>query len=268
MISRISPNDQIFQGYELSVAEIARLFEMDAKSVHREILLIASRLLKRPLRIKRADGSLLLCNWIAEAVYRSGSLTVTPAPSLKPYLLELRERFTAVPLEQVSQLRSIYSIRIYQLLKQYSGIGGFKVEVLEFREMLAIEKKYSKFHELRRCVLDVAKEELDEKSDISFKLETLRAGRIITRLKFIIVKNKPKSSEKTKAGNITKSLEKIADAVVNQNTVNRWLFPEYWDEFLQYIEKEDPGLLPIIASDGPECMLVKVPYNKWSREFK
>lgn len=268
MICKIGYEDEAFQGYEITIKELSGTLQLNEDCAYREANVITDKLLKRMLRIKRADGSLLKCNWIAEAIHQPGSVTLTPAPSLRPYLLELRERFTIVPLAQVKGLRSQYSVRIYMLLRQHLGLGRFEVTVDDFKAMLDIEEKYQKFNELKRWVLEASRKELTEKSDLSFNLETLRTGRTITRLKFIIVKNKPKTAEKTKAGNIAKSLEKIADATVNPPPVSRWIFPEYWDEFLQYIEKEDPGLLPIIASDGPECMLVKEPYNKWSREFK
>jgi len=268
MISKIGYDDQDFQGYEITIKELADTLQLNEDCTYREANAITDKLLKRPLRIKRADGSLLKCNWIASAEHFPGLVVLTPASKLRPYLLELRERFTKTPLQQVKGLRSQHTVRIYMLLRQHLGLGKFELDVSEFKAMLDIEKQYPRFSELRRWVLESSRRELTEKSDLSFKLETLRTGRTITRLKFIIVKNKPKSSEKTKAGNIAKSLEKISDATFNRPPVNRWVFPEYWDEFLQYIEKEDPGLLPIIASDGPECMLVKVPYNKWSRKFK
>lgn len=268
MICKIDYEDEAFKGYVISIKELAETLQLNEDCAYREANGITDRLLKRILRIKRPDGSLLKCNWIAEAIHQPGSVTLTPAPSLRPYLLELRERFTIVPLNHIKGLRSQYSVRIYMLLRQYLGLGSFELDVDEFKEILGIDDKYQRFNELRRWVVEAAQKELNEKADLSFKLETLRTGRTITRLKFIIIKNKPKSSEKTKAGNIAKSLEKISDATFNRPPVNRWVFPEYWDEFLQYIEKEDPGLMPIIASDGPECMLVKVPYHKWSREFK
>jgi len=73
-----------------------------------------------------------------------------------------------------------------------------------------------------------------------------------------------------KTANIGKIVEKVTSAAVNppQPPDRHWNFPEYWDEFLQHLEQHDPGLLPIIASDGPESMIVKRPYIEWRRRFK
>ena len=270
MICKIDYKDEAFKGYVISIKELAETLQLNEDCAYREANVITDRLLKRILRIKRPDGSLLKCNWIAEAIHQPGSVTLTPAPSLRPYLLELRERFTIVPLNQIKGLRSQYSVRIYMLLRQYLGIGSFDLDVDEFKAMLGIDDKYQRFNELRRWVIEAAQKELNEKSDISFKLETIRKGKVISKLRFIIIKKKLKEVKTAKTGNIGKIVEKVTSAAVNppQPPARRWNFPEYWDEFLKYIEQKDPGLLPIIASDGPECMIVKFPYTKWRREFK
>jgi len=261
MISKIDYKDEAFQGYEISIKDLASTLEINEDCAYREAQSITDKLLKRLLRIQQANGTLLKCAWIAEAIHQPGCVTLTPAPSLRPYLLELRERFTAVPLAQIKGLRSQYSVRIYMLLCQYSSIGEFDLTVGDFRDMLALEKKYQRFNELRRWVLDAAKKELDAKADFSFTLETLRAGKTITTLKFIIVKNKKEQA-------IPVDRKGKEESPVKAQLAKQRRFPEYWDEFLQYLEKNDPGLLPIVESDGPEAGLVKVPYLTWLRELK
>ena len=136
--------------------------------------------------------------------------------------------------------------------------------------------QYAAIKDFKKYVLAQAKKEMEaidetgrHKSDLSFQVETIREGRKISRLKFIIVKNDMNAVKKSKAENVGKSLQKIADSAIKpQPIAKRFNFPEYWDEFLKYLEKNDPGLLPIIASEGSECMLVKAPYIAWQREFK
>jgi plasmid replication initiation protein len=124
------------------------------------------------LRIKHADGSMLKCNWIASAVHRPGSVTLTLATALRPYLLELRGRFTILPLVQIAGLRNQYSIRLYMLLIQHRCLGRFELSVDDFKEMLGLDEQYAKFYDLRRYVLETALEDLAKKADISFRLET------------------------------------------------------------------------------------------------
>ncbi len=269
MISKIGYDDEAFQGYEITIKELADTLQINEDEAYRDANAITERLLHRILRIKQADGSMLKCNWIASAIHRPGSVTLTPAPALRPYLLELRERFTIVPLVQIAGLRNQYSIRLYMLLMQHRGLGRFELAVHDFKEMLGLDEQYAKFYDLRRYVLETARKELAKKADLSFRLETSSKGKTITLLIFIIIKTKKKAEAIHKAGNVGKSLQQVADyAVKPQPIAKRFYFPEYWDEFLKYIEKKDPDLLPIIESDGPECMLVKVPYNEWRRTVR
>ena len=43
-------------------------------------------------------------------------------PKLKPYLLQLKDQFTSIALQYAIQLKSLYAIRIYELLKQYQRL--------------------------------------------------------------------------------------------------------------------------------------------------
>ena len=227
----------------------------------------------------------MLCNWIAEAVYNTGKLTIKPAPSLKPYLLELRERFTIVPLEQAGKLRSIYSIRIYQFLKQYYNLGSFDLNVSEFREIFTLEKRYLKFYELRRCVLDVAKKELDEKADLTFTLETIRRGKTIFTLKFTIVTNKKKKNKeidlpdaKTKSyDNKQKNVQ--SDALPGEpclpNTIiqkeSEALDRKIFNEFLEEVKENDKFIYEYYLENGRDDHIQNVFViflDKWEKERK
>lgn len=66
-------------------------------------------------------------------------------------------------------LKSIYSKRIYKLCKRWEDKGGFTMDIDEFKSVLGIDTKYTKLVGLKKKVLDVAKEELDESGDVSFE---------------------------------------------------------------------------------------------------
>ncbi|MCI5168027.1 MAG: RepB family plasmid replication initiator protein, partial [Candidatus Electrothrix sp. GM3_4] len=71
-----------------------------------------------------------------------------------------------------------------------------------FKEILGLKKtQYSTFKDFRRWVLNQAKKELDKKDkagcfqcDLTFILETIRKGRKIAKLKFIIIEQKLRQS--------------------------------------------------------------------------
>ena len=116
-------------------------------------------------------------------------------PKLKPYLLRLKREFTKCRMSIVTQFQSIYSIRIYQLLKQYKNIGFRVLNLDELKDILGIEKsQYRMFRDFNKRILKQSKKEFEKKDesgnfkcDLTFELEKIKEGRRIARLKFIII---------------------------------------------------------------------------------
>jgi Initiator Rep protein, WH2/Initiator Replication protein, WH1 len=109
---------------------------------------------------------------------------------LKPYLLHLKDQFTSIALQYAIQLRSVYAIRIYELLKQYQRLRQRTLAVAELRRMLAIdEHKYTLIKDFRRRVIDIAQREINGKTDLCFEYEPIKTGRKITHFRFRIAAN-------------------------------------------------------------------------------
>ncbi|ACO04971.1 putative replication initiation protein (plasmid) [Persephonella marina EX-H1] len=125
--------------------------------------------------------------------------------SISSFLFELRNKFIAYHLKNIMPMRSKYSIRLYELLKQYEKIGERTFDIDEFREKIGtrvfvIDKKtkkkkllsddYKDFLDLRRRVIEKAVEEVNKYTDIEITdVEYHRKGR---RIGFITFYFKPK----------------------------------------------------------------------------
>ncbi len=108
---------------------------------------------------------------------------------MKPFLLRLKERFTTYKLNNVMKLRSIYSIRIYELLKQYQSIGKRTITIESLRKMLGIEPdEYKTYNNLKRKVIMVAHKEVNEKTDICFDYKEIKLSRKVNEIEFIVQK--------------------------------------------------------------------------------
>lgn len=112
-------------------------------------------------------------------------------PKLKPLILDLSKgKYTRYYLENISRLKGVYSIRIYELLKQYQKIGYRKIDIKSFKYYLAIEEnKYSRYNDLKRKIILSSQKELEEKTDIKFTFDEIKTGRKITHIKFNILSN-------------------------------------------------------------------------------
>lgn len=107
-------------------------------------------------------------------------------PDLRPYLLQLKERFTSYDVRNILALKKIHSIRLYQLLKQYLFTGTCTFEVDRLKYILGVENKYKKYNDFKKYAIQAAQKELSAKCDITFEFEEIKKGRKVELLKFII----------------------------------------------------------------------------------
>ncbi len=119
-----------------------------------------------------------------------GIIKLSFHPYLKPYMLQLKEKFTQISLGDVIGLRSVHAIRIYELLKQYESIGKRDVSLSDLREYCGISiNQYKKFNNLKKDVLVRAKREIDNKTDLYIDYEEIKESRKVVAIKFLIKKN-------------------------------------------------------------------------------
>lgn len=113
-----------------------------------------------------------------------GKVQITFSDSVMPYLTQLKGQFTKVIIKNVSSLSSTHSIRIYELLQQFRSTGDRTISIDDFRSMLNLSDKYKDFKALNRALIKPAIAELNEKSDLSVTVETIKDGRTVVALRF------------------------------------------------------------------------------------
>ncbi len=186
MISRIQPDDEDFKPYRISVAEFADFLGIAKDSAYQECKKITANLLTRVLHI-REEGRLLQIGWMSSAEYIDGSgmVNLTFDPLLKPYLLQLKSNFTSSKLNMMLSFKSQYTMRIYALLKQYEKLKVREIELELLRDMLGLRKDlHVEYRDFKRHVLEAAKKELLEKSDLYFEYTEIKYGRRVGAIRF------------------------------------------------------------------------------------
>lgn len=103
---------------------------------------------------------------------------------LKPLLLQLQKNFTAYDLRNVVKL-GVYSVRLYELLKQYESIGTRTLKVEEMKAMFQVEDLYKLYADFFRWVIAPAEKEINQHTDlIILSIEKLKEGKKIVALRF------------------------------------------------------------------------------------
>jgi hypothetical protein len=167
------------------------------------------------------------------AEYEDGVVRLKLNDAIKPFILQLSGHFTEYKLACAIQLKSMYSIRLYELLMQYKKLKSRKFELLELRNMLYIpDNKLSKWHDFKKRVIDHAQLELRNKSDITFTYELLKTGRSITAINFKIKTNNTFLDKMAKNSDIS-----YQDVLTKSNDKHHMdkLSSEYGDNFSSMI---------------------------------
>ena len=108
-------------------------------------------------------------------------------PDMKPLLLELREKYTSYDLRNIKQLRSNYTLRIYEHLKQYEKIGKRTLEIQYLKRVFEIENEYPLFANFYQKIIEPALRDINIHTDIEVtKVEKLKRGRKVVSLQFFI----------------------------------------------------------------------------------
>lgn len=157
------------------------------------------RLMEKDLiEIVQPDGSWKKFRWVLESSYiaKTGIAEIILSPSIYPYILNLENNFTTIKLDTLLSFKSRYSIRLYQLIKKWSKLGKWKIEVDELKMMLGVpyeEKNGMKIFKLdlygnfKNKALNKALEEINKLTEFNVELEEIKKGRKVVALNFTIL---------------------------------------------------------------------------------
>ena len=193
-IGQIARDDTDFMSHTLSVAEFAKLTGAEnSGQIYRQMETVTTSLLRTILEVREREGDRIRTKfqWLSRCEYHDGEGTVEIKfhELLKPYLLELRTRFTQLRLDRFFKFRSSYTIRFFERIEMQRGLGreSWQTTLSDLRDWLGIEPAaYAFFGLFRAKILEVAQRELDLKSDWSFSFVTIKTGRKITGIEFTL----------------------------------------------------------------------------------
>jgi plasmid replication initiation protein len=141
--------------------------------------------------------------WVSQIAYIDNTATVELifSPAVVPLVTQLEKQFTRYELEQVSNLKSAYAVRLYELLIAWRSLGKVPmIELQDFRQKIGVlDYEYKLIADFKKRVLDVALKQVNEHTDITVSYEQHKQGRVITGFSFTFKFKKPAKAEKQKA---------------------------------------------------------------------
>ena len=137
------------------------------------------------------DGKLVKSRWISQVKYldNEGAIEIVFTPAVVQGISRIngvKEFFTQYLLSQTAQLKSVYSSRLYELLIQWRSTEKTPIINLEeFRAQLGIEEnQYKLMSDFKKRVLDLAINDINEKTDIKVTYQQHKKGRSISGFSF------------------------------------------------------------------------------------
>jgi len=113
---------------------------------------------------------------------------------------DFKDNYFRYQLWNSLRLKSSNQLRMYEILKQYEGIGQRVCLLENLKELLGIEEtEYPRWVRFKECVLDVCQKALEKYTDIVYTYETMKTGNKVTAVKFNISRN-PKYVDELKLG--------------------------------------------------------------------
>ena len=167
---------------------------------------IFKELMSKIIEIKRLDDD---SNWelyqlLKATKYQDGMLSTSIYSELLPYFEEAQERlFTRFNIQNIKPLTSIYAIRLYELAKQYDDTGWRDLDLQEFKKMIKVTNKYPRMFDFKKWVLEPAKRQINDRTDINIDYELIKQGRKYTKIRLKIEKN-PQRVERKENKKLTK----------------------------------------------------------------
>ena len=135
-------------------------------------------------------------SWVSFCEYDSDvGFAIKLNQDMKPYLLGLQNNYTEYTLDNILAMKSVYGIRIFELLQEKIKNGhrplpknGLNIEltVQYIRECCDCENKYERFSQFKLRVLDRAVEEINRVTTYKVSYDYVKNGKSVIALIFHI----------------------------------------------------------------------------------
>ena len=268
MVSLINKNDKNFNLQRIYVKDLLNFFAVKSRDDYETILRVPESLFNSRIHVpyysdeglKRWRNTRIISTYTepADRDERNAYIELQFNGDLKEHLLELHETFTKYDIRNIIELRSVYSFRMYELLKSRRYRRDLlTIGVDELKEILDVETKYKNYADFKRFVLLQGQKDLSKFCDIAYTFQEKKEGRKVKILIFNVFDNK---SEKLRIQEST-----------TQNQTLTVLPPEATPLFAEIFMKvkgwgiSSEVLQLLIETQSEEALRNGVTYTDWAQ---
>ena len=184
---------------EIKAKDYAKQFNIHQKESYKALKSACELLFERRFSyVDRYKGGKIIkkVRWVSEIGYleNQGLVLINLSDTVVSMVSRLEEQFTKYYLNQVSDFKSKYSIRLYELVIKWLANGRTqKYELSDLRAKLGLfDTEYKTMSLFKANVIDKAVNEINKKTDLTVSYEQFKQGRTITHIVFRM-KQKPQT---------------------------------------------------------------------------
>jgi plasmid replication initiation protein len=179
--------EELPREYRLSALEFAKQFNIAPNHAYGILKQATDKLMKTDVRIESGNKTIRI-NVCEKAEYseKEGIIDILFTGSIMEYLQQRTKNFTLYNLKEVADLTSIYAVRLYELMQQFSSTTGMLIHTIEkWREMLGVQPtQYKLYGHLKDKVFTQALEEINLKTGYKLTMSEEKEGRKVVRVRF------------------------------------------------------------------------------------
>ncbi len=218
-ISKVNSSKPLLatERFEVTAKEFSTLFGISQDKTYQTLKEVAEQLFERYVIIDNPDPDTptlkyTKTRWISSIDYlpELGKISLYFAQRMLPYLSELKGQFTFYRLENISEMNSIYAIRLYELLMQWKTTGKREVEIDWLKEQFELDESYDRMFDLKKYVIDPAINDINTHSNYNVSWTQRKTGRRVTHLTFEFSEKLPPVPEKPKKKTTVKAKPEAA----------------------------------------------------------
>lgn len=217
MIAQLRKRDSEFDYQKVRLRDLIKRSGSNSNDLYSRAEEICDKLLDQKIKIRertengereyRGYNLMSACKYVEG----SGAIRAKFNPDMRPFLLELKRRFTMYRLQFVMRLSSPYAIRLYEIIKMRQDLRFVQMTIDELRETLSVEHKYSRFTDLKKHILEPVRKEVKQKCDVFFTYRVRRDGRTPVGINFMIHSNENVEPTVKELPDEEEQAEEIAD---------------------------------------------------------
>lgn len=186
VVAQVKPTDPEDRYYQVSVNEMANVMGSDRLKAepYRQA---TKKLMTRVFETTLPNGDFFQATFIASAQFRKGTdiIEIELSRKVRPFYVDLNQRFTKIQLVAAISLNSTYAKRIYELLCMYKNMKDktFRRNLVELKTMLSVidqktgKDSYSNWTRFQQNILDVAGKEINGHTDLTFNYKPIYGNR-------------------------------------------------------------------------------------------